>query len=102
MQAFEGIEPIKEGINPATWMLEQTGGNVERKIGKDFAELYEQSDIHKCAHCIGNMLPSRQLALANKCTNANPHGGAAWDITAQSSRLFVRHISHHTSFSGHD
>ncbi len=48
-QAFEGIEPIKEGINPATWMLEQTGGNVERKLGKDFAELYEQSEIHKCA-----------------------------------------------------
>ena len=45
LQAFEGVEAIKEGINPATWMLEQTGSNVERKTGHDFAELFEQSDL---------------------------------------------------------
>ena len=56
LQAFEGVDAIQEGINPATWMLEVTGSNVERKIGKDFAELFEQSDLHKCA------------ALLHECT----------------------------------
>ena len=45
LQGFEGVEAIQEGINPATWMLEQTGSNVERKTGHDFAELFEQSDL---------------------------------------------------------
>ena len=51
LQGFEGVEAIQEGINPATWMLEQTGANVERKTGHDFAELFEQSDLNRFEDC---------------------------------------------------
>ncbi|KAL2332954.1 hypothetical protein Fmac_014167 [Flemingia macrophylla] len=43
-QSIEGISPIPEGYNPATWMLEVTTPSVEQKLGVDFAEVYELSE----------------------------------------------------------
>lgn len=45
MQAAPGVEPIKEGLNPATWMLEQTTVGQEARLGVNFAEIYRQSDF---------------------------------------------------------
>ncbi|KAK9865807.1 hypothetical protein WJX84_001141 [Apatococcus fuscideae] len=43
--AAPGVEPIKEGLNPATWMLEQTTVGQEARLGVNFAEIYRQSDF---------------------------------------------------------
>ena len=37
------MEPLRPGYNPATWMLEVTGGSMSttfRDAGQDFPELY--------------------------------------------------------------
>ena len=40
--------PIKDGYNPATWVLEVSTPAQERRIGKDFADLFQASDLAKC------------------------------------------------------
>ncbi|KAL3690454.1 hypothetical protein R1sor_016763 [Riccia sorocarpa] len=45
---FEGISgtpKIKEGSNPATWMLEVSSVAVETELGVDFADIYESSTL---------------------------------------------------------
>ncbi|KAJ9553698.1 hypothetical protein OSB04_017743 [Centaurea solstitialis] len=46
-QSFPGVTKIKDGQNPATWMLEVTSSTVEAKLGVDFAEIYANSDLYK-------------------------------------------------------
>ncbi|GLJ44167.1 hypothetical protein SUGI_0921640 [Cryptomeria japonica] len=43
----EGVAKIKDGYNPATWMLEITSIAVETRLGVDFAEIYRNSDLHR-------------------------------------------------------
>lgn len=45
-QSVEGVDAIKDGYNPATWVLEVTNSTSERRIGKDFADEYESSDLY--------------------------------------------------------
>ena len=47
MQGVQGVTPIEEGLNPATWMLEVTTPGMESKLGVNFAEYYAQSDLAK-------------------------------------------------------
>ncbi|BFG42849.1 hypothetical protein CerSpe_291230 [Prunus speciosa] len=47
---FEGIEnvsKIKDGYNPATWMLEVTSSAKEIALGIDFADVYKKSEIYR-------------------------------------------------------
>jgi len=46
-QAIEGTPPIKEGYNPATWMLEVSTPAAELRIGKDFADIYRDSSLFR-------------------------------------------------------
>ncbi|KAM3248119.1 hypothetical protein P3L10_009887 [Capsicum annuum] len=41
-----GIVKIKEGYNPATWMLEVTAPAQEITLGVDFTNLYKNSDLY--------------------------------------------------------
>lgn len=47
MQAIPGVAKIKDGYNPATWMLEVTNIGVENTLGVDFADLYLKSDLYQ-------------------------------------------------------
>ncbi|RVW58199.1 Pleiotropic drug resistance protein 1 [Vitis vinifera] len=38
---------IKDGYNPATWMLEVTTGAQEGTLGVDFTEIYKNSDLYR-------------------------------------------------------
>lgn len=38
---------IKDGYNPATWMLEVSSAAVEAQLGVDFADIYMNSDAYK-------------------------------------------------------
>ncbi|KAK2969189.1 hypothetical protein RJ640_025902 [Escallonia rubra] len=43
-QGIHGITPIRDGYNPATWMLDISTPAAEQRIGQDFAEIYRNSD----------------------------------------------------------
>lgn len=38
---------IKEGYNPATWMLEISSAGVEQRLGVDFADIYSKSSLFR-------------------------------------------------------
>lgn len=46
-QAIEGVPRIKEGYNPATWMLDVTTPANEQRIGVDFADIFRKSGLYK-------------------------------------------------------
>ncbi|GAB2272212.1 ABC transporter G member 34 [Dionaea muscipula] len=46
-EAIEGIPKIKDGYNPATWMLEISTQQAESQLGVDFADLYAKSPLHQ-------------------------------------------------------
>lgn len=45
LQEISGVPKIKEGFNPATWMLDATNAAVESHLKVDFAEIYQQSTL---------------------------------------------------------
>ncbi|KAL6777131.1 hypothetical protein ACKKBF_B40440 [Auxenochlorella protothecoides x Auxenochlorella symbiontica] len=48
LEAQPGVEPIRPGYNPATWMLEVTGGSMSttfKDAGQDFPTLYRVSHL---------------------------------------------------------
>lgn len=46
-QAIPGISKIKDGYNPATWMLEVSTSAQELALGVDFTEIYRNSDLYR-------------------------------------------------------
>ncbi|KAK6119474.1 hypothetical protein DH2020_046778 [Rehmannia glutinosa] len=46
-EGIDGISKIKDGYNPATWMLEVTSSGQEEVLGVDFAELYKNSELYR-------------------------------------------------------
>lgn len=43
-KGINGVNKIKDGYNPATWMLEVTSSAQEMVLGVDFTEVYHNSD----------------------------------------------------------
>ncbi|KAL6334310.1 hypothetical protein AAG906_014711 [Vitis piasezkii] len=46
-EGIEGISKIKDGYNPATWMLEVTTSAQEVILRVDFTEIYKNSDLYR-------------------------------------------------------
>ncbi|XP_052206530.1 pleiotropic drug resistance protein 1-like isoform X2 [Diospyros lotus] len=46
-QGVNGVSKIKDGYNPATWMLEVTSLAQESILGVNFAEVYKNSELHR-------------------------------------------------------
>ncbi|KAM3282857.1 pleiotropic drug resistance protein 2-like [Capsicum chacoense] len=46
-QSIPGIPEIKEGYNPATWMLDISAPAVETQLQVDFADIYANSDLYR-------------------------------------------------------
>ncbi|KAL6334259.1 hypothetical protein AAG906_014657 [Vitis piasezkii] len=46
-EGIEGVSKIKDGYNPATWMLEVTTSAQELILGVDFTEIYKNSDLYR-------------------------------------------------------
>lgn len=46
-QSVPGVNKIKDGYNPATWMLEVSAASVETQFGVNFAEIYTNSDLFR-------------------------------------------------------
>ncbi|KAL3754118.1 hypothetical protein ACJRO7_001378 [Eucalyptus globulus] len=46
-EAVPGVPKIRDGHNPATWMLEVSAPAVEAQLEVDFADIYPNSDLYK-------------------------------------------------------
>ncbi|XP_050286374.1 pleiotropic drug resistance protein 1-like [Quercus robur] len=46
-EGIEGVERIKDGYNPATWMLETTSLAQETALGVDFTDVYKNSELYR-------------------------------------------------------
>ncbi|KAL0896904.1 hypothetical protein Bca101_080865 [Brassica carinata] len=46
-EAVEGVPKIKDGYNPATWMLDVTTPSMESQMGLDFAQLFTNSSLYR-------------------------------------------------------
>ncbi|KAK7396464.1 hypothetical protein VNO78_17497 [Psophocarpus tetragonolobus] len=46
-EEIQGVNKIKDGYNPATWMLEITTSAKEMELGIDFAEVYKNSELYR-------------------------------------------------------
>ncbi|KAJ0755439.1 putative ABC-type xenobiotic transporter [Helianthus annuus] len=46
-EAIDGVSKIKDGYNPATWMLEVSTAAQELSLGVDFTEIYRNSELYK-------------------------------------------------------
>ncbi|PNY06096.1 pleiotropic drug resistance protein 1-like [Trifolium pratense] len=46
-EGINGVPKIKNGYNPATWMLEVTSEAQEAALGVNFSELYKNSDLYR-------------------------------------------------------
>lgn len=46
-EAIPGVPKIRDGYNPATWMLDVTATSVEAQLDVDFAGIYANSDLYR-------------------------------------------------------
>ncbi|CAI0420673.1 unnamed protein product [Linum tenue] len=46
-EEIQGVRKIRDGYNPATWMLEVTSSAQEKALGVDFAQIYKKSYLYK-------------------------------------------------------
>ncbi|GFY93424.1 pleiotropic drug resistance 6 [Actinidia rufa] len=46
-EAVPGVPKIKEGYNPATWMLEVSAPSIEAQLNVDFTEIYANSSLYQ-------------------------------------------------------
>lgn len=46
-EGIEGVPKIKDGYNPATWMLEISSSSVEAQLDLDFADIYSKSTLYQ-------------------------------------------------------
>ena len=46
-QGINGVSKIKDGYNPATWMLEVTTQAQEGILGVDFSQVYKNSELYQ-------------------------------------------------------
>ncbi|XP_027941835.1 pleiotropic drug resistance protein 1-like [Vigna unguiculata] len=46
-EEIQGVSKIKDGYNPATWMLEVSTSAKEMELGIDFAQVYKSSELYR-------------------------------------------------------
>lgn len=84
LEAAPGVEPIRKGSNPATWMLEVTGGSMAttyKHSDVDFPERYTSSDL-----CATNMARLESLAKEGAASHAPLHLDAQYATSGRTQR----------------
>ncbi|MBA0684362.1 hypothetical protein Goari_025953 [Gossypium aridum] len=46
-EAVQGVPKIRDGYNPATWMLEVSAPSIEAQLDVDFADIYANSSLYR-------------------------------------------------------
>ncbi|KAK8592638.1 hypothetical protein V6N13_063208 [Hibiscus sabdariffa] len=70
-EGIQGVSKIKDGYNPATWMLEVTTTAQELSLGVDFTDIYKNSDLYR-----------RNKALIADLSNPAP---VFWDLGSKTT-----------------
>ncbi|KAM7490316.1 hypothetical protein LguiA_033237 [Lonicera macranthoides] len=78
-EGIDGVSKIKDGYNPATWMLEVTSPAQEAALGVNFAELYKNSELYR-----------RNKALIEECSTAAPGSKELYYPTQYSQTFFTQ------------
>jgi hypothetical protein len=47
LKGIKGVSKIRDGYNPATWMLEVTTAAQETALGVTFSEVYKNSELYR-------------------------------------------------------
>ncbi|WVZ64156.1 hypothetical protein U9M48_013719 [Paspalum notatum var. saurae] len=47
LEGIQGVSKIKDGYNPATWMLEVTAISQEEILAVDFSDIYKKSELYQ-------------------------------------------------------
>ncbi|KAM3699915.1 hypothetical protein ACB098_05G059300 [Castanea mollissima] len=79
---FEGIQEvskIKDGYNPATWMLEITSSAHEADLGVDFAQIFKNSQLYR-----------RNKALIKELSTPAPNSKDLYFPTKYSRSFFIQ------------
>ncbi|XP_074586920.1 ABC transporter G family member 36-like [Curcuma longa] len=76
-EGIDGVSKIKDGYNPATWMLEVTALAQEDELGVDFSQIYKNSELYQ----------SNQNSIKELSTP--PPGSSDLYFPTQYSRSFV-------------
>ncbi|GAB4850123.1 transcription factor [Ancistrocladus abbreviatus] len=80
-EGIQGVPKIKDGYNPATWMLEVTTLGQELALGVDFAEIYRSSDLYK-----------RNKALIQELSTPHPGSQALHFSTQYPQSFFMQFV----------
>ncbi|MBA0816128.1 hypothetical protein Gohar_000824 [Gossypium harknessii] len=81
-EEINGIPKIKDGYNPATWMLEVTSGAQEEAIGVNFTNIYKNSELYR-----------RNKALVKELSNPAPGSKGLYFQTRYSQSLLTQCIA---------
>eukprot|EP00899_Mesostigma_viride_P014234 jgi/Mesvir1/22811/Mv14223-RA.1 len=89
LEGCPGVAPLPGGYNPATWMLEVTGGARGANIkasDADFVALFEASDVRRASDAIAQQL----LASATKSPHGSDHTKPYAASFSVQSKLLLR------------
>ena len=95
VQAIKGVEPIVEGYNPATWMLEVTGSGYKHRGGDDgeptdFAQVYQDSALSRENEQAVDDIASSTAAKTEPLQLATRYAATRWQQIVQVTRkLFL-------------
>ncbi|PON57941.1 ABC type transporter protein [Parasponia andersonii] len=79
LEDIEGVPKIKDGYNPATWMLEVTSAAQEEALGVNFTEIYKNSELHR-----------RNKALIKELSSPPPGSKDLYFTTQYSQSFFMQ------------
>ncbi|KAL0536436.1 hypothetical protein IC582_025385 [Cucumis melo] len=81
-ESIEGVPKIKDGYNPATWMLEITTAAQETTLGVNFNTLYKASELYR-----------RNKALIEELSVPNENSNELYFPTKYSQSFFIQCIA---------
>ncbi|KAL4298277.1 hypothetical protein GQ457_12G024710 [Hibiscus cannabinus] len=81
-EEINGIPKIKDGYNPATWMLEVTSEAQEEAIGVNFTSIYKNSELYR-----------RNKALVKELSNPAPGSKDLYFQTRYSQSMLTQCIA---------
>ena len=73
MQNVPGVPPIKEGLNPATWMLEVSTPGAEQRTGVDFTDEYKNSQFARSASAPQQVSSGPEGLCSHECDQQTVH-----------------------------
>ncbi|XP_078149902.1 pleiotropic drug resistance protein TUR2-like [Carex rostrata] len=78
LEAIQGIKKIRDGYNPATWMMEVTSKSQEELLHLDFNDIYKKSELYQ-----NNLATIKELS-------APPPGSMDLHFPTQYSQPFLQ------------